>query len=390
MKLWILVLCLLSLLSHGALCEDVDPVDEAFVKAFRQYDTVGGIVVVARHGEIVYSYDYGYANRTDKVTVSPDTYFRIASASKLVSGIHVMQLVEEGKLDLDEDISKYFGYTIRNSRYSKVPITLRMLMSHTSSISASGGYANKPSATVQELLSLKNRRTANYYDFKPGKKYKYSNFGAGLLGSLVEIATDTNLQDSIDAYLFDPLGIDGAYSPILLDDPSQIAWQYNSEGKLKASASFLLDTQWDIEVDPERHYRSVPGSLWLKGEDLCRLGILLCQDGELDGQQLLQPETVQAMRASQKGQPGITVDSPYGLCVYRTDTLLKDRYVYGHQGMSEGLVSGVFFEPESQFVVAVITNGSDSRQNNRLTLINRKMFALAWEHFGEPADLSWE
>ena len=52
MKLWILVLCLLSLLSHGALCEDVDPVDEAFVKAFRQYDTVGGIVVVARHGEI--------------------------------------------------------------------------------------------------------------------------------------------------------------------------------------------------------------------------------------------------------------------------------------------------------------------------------------------------
>ena len=80
---------------------------------------------------------------------------------------------------------------------------------------------------------------------------------------------------------------------------------------------------------------------------------------------------------------GVKEDSPYGLCVYRQTLLLKDRTVYGHQGMSNGMTSVLLFEPESQFVVAILTNGCDTRQDHRLCIIHRKLFAKAWEIFGE-------
>lgn len=380
------LLCLLvalMLLPLPALCEDTAELDETFGALFKRYKTVGGVIVVAKGGEILYQRNYGYAHRTGKELVSDETYFRVASVSKLVSAIHVMQLVEQGKLDLDKDISAYFGYTIRNPRYSKVPITLRHLMSHTSSISSTGGYANNSRATVKQMLALENRRKSNYDNFKPGTKYTYSNLGAGLMGSLVEIVTGKNLNDSITADLFGPLGIDAAYSPTLLGDPEKIVYCYNESGRVQVGRKGSLEQEWDPSVNPESHFRLVPGQVWIRGRDLCRLGMLLCNGGTLDGVTILQPETVAAMLESQQGKGGVKEDSPYGLCVYRKTMLLKDRTVYGHQGMSNGMTSVLLFEPESQFVVAILTNGCDTRQDHRLCIIHRKLFAKAWEIFGE-------
>lgn len=383
MKRVLCLLLVLLLLPLAALAEEPNEIDAAFDKVFSRYKTTGGVVVVAREGEIVYQRSYGYAHKKSGELVTDDTYFRIASVSKLVSAIHVMQLVEQGLLDLDADISDYFGYPIRNLKYPDIPITLRQLMTHTSSISSTGGYAYTPDAAVKEMLSLEARRKNNYLPQKPGSKYSYSNFGAGLMGSLVELVTGKNLNDSITENLFAPLGVDAAYSPQLLQYPEKITYQYNDAGKVATSRETLLAREWDPSVDPEHHYRSVPGRVFIRGYDLCRLGMVLCEGGVLDGHFFLQPETIAAMQEYQKGKPGITGHSPYGLCVYLESKLLKNRTVYGHQGMSEGLVAGLFYEPESKFTIAIITNGSDSRQDHRITLINRRLFGLAWELFGE-------
>ena len=296
-----------------------------------------------------------------------------------------MQLVEQGLLDLDADISDYFGYVIRNPYYKKVPITLRQLMSHTSSINAGGGYANDENGYVWKMLSLERSRTANYYKQEPGSKYVYSNFGAGLMGSLIEIVTGKNLNVSVTNGLFDPLGIDAAYNVNLLDAPEKIANLYSEEGALKTSRETYLGRKWDPNVDPEYHFKDTAGRLWLRGEDLCRLGILLCQGGTLDGVIILEPQTVAAMMESQMGKSGITCDSKYGLCIYRKSELLKERIVYGHQGMSEGVVAALFFEPESQLVYSLITNGCNDVMSNYMAAINRKLFAKVWEVFGDPA-----
>lgn len=359
--------------------------DEEFAAIFKAYRTTGAVLTIAKDGEIVYQYNYGYADKKAGEPIVDDTYFRLASVTKMITAIHVMQLVEKGQLALDTDISEYFGYTIRNPRYRNDPITLRQLMSHTSSINAGGGYANDTEGYVWKMLSLERRCTANYYEHKPGSKYVYSNFGAGLMGSLIELATGKNFGQSVKENLFDPLGIDAAYNVNLLEAPEKITNLYSETGGLSSSRNSYYKRVWDDSVDPEYHFRSTAGGLWMRGEDLCRLGIMLCQGGTLEGVNILQPDTVYEMLSSQMGKPGVTCDSKYGLCVYRRSELLKDRIVYGHQGMSEGVVAGLFFDPESQLVYSVITNGSDSRMSNYMASINRKLFALAWEKFGDPA-----
>ena len=98
---------------------------------------------------------------------------------------------------------------------------------------------------------------------------------------------------------------------------------------------------------------------------------------------MLQENTVQQMMADQKGQGYVTVSSPYGLCVSREDSLLEDRMVYGHQGMSDGVLCNLYWEPESQLVFALMTNGSKNNMNDHVAVLARRLFGLVWEEFGE-------
>ena len=111
--------------AFGAGTKDVDTQLHTIMRNFK---TSGAAVVVAKDGEIVYEYYYGYADKKSKKPITDSTYFRLASVTKLVTAIRTMQLVEQGALDLDRDISAYLGYDIRNPYHRKTPITLRMLM----------------------------------------------------------------------------------------------------------------------------------------------------------------------------------------------------------------------------------------------------------------------
>ena len=119
----------------------------------QNFKTSGAAVVVAKDGEIVYEYYYGYADKKAKEPITESTYFRLASVTKLVSAIRTMQLVEQGTLDLDQDISAYLGYDIRNPYHRKTPITLRMLMTHTSSLNPYGGYFDE-TRTLSSLIAF--------------------------------------------------------------------------------------------------------------------------------------------------------------------------------------------------------------------------------------------
>lgn len=369
------------MLLSSAVAEE-ETLDDRLAKIFKYQKTTGAVLYVAKDGEIVYEYCYGYADKKSKELVSPDTYFRTASVTKLISGIHVMQLVEQGKLELDASIGDYLGYEVKNLYYPSVPVTLRHLMSHTCSLSPHGGYC-VTSRPLQEIIDASLKRRGNWFEYEPGSKYVYSNFGAGIMGSLVEIVTGKNINDSMQEMLFQPLGIDAALHATLLEHPELICSQYTAEGKTKRSRSTVLSEEWDASVNPEMHYRITVGSLWIRGRDLCRLGIMMCQNGMLEGRQVLQESTVQAMMADQKGQGYVTISSPYGLCVNRVEGLLEDRMIYGHQGMSNGVLCNLYWEPESQLVFALITNGSKNNMNDHIAVLSRRVFAKVWEEFGE-------
>ena len=389
MKRVLALLLLLSLLVPHALAGEAgtitlpeDPgLDEAISDTFSHFRTTGAVLVVAKAGKIVYHLDYGYACKQDRAPVTPVTYFRVASVTKLVSAIRVMQLVEAGLLDLDAPIGDYLGFEVLNTKNKREPITLRHLMTHTSAISDSGGFSSNLS--LDKFLDASLRHNGNWNKRAPGSKYQYSNFGAGLMGSLMEAVIGLNVNDTMRESVFGPLGIDAAYHISLLGNPDNAAYIYYTDGKLKKSPAGYLKESWDPSVNPNRHYGLTYGSLWIRGDDLCRLGIMLCEGGAVDGVRLLEPESIDEMTASQKGRGAVTVDSPYGLCVHRVSTLLDDRMIYGHQGRSDGVLCNLYFEPQSHLVFALITNGSSTKQSNYVANLTRAVFEQVWAVWGE-------
>ena len=378
----VLVLCF-SMIPNAFALDENPELDEALGKIFKNHKTVGAVLVVAKGDEIVYQRNYGYAYLLKHDLVNDDTYFRIASVSKMLSAIRVMQLVEEDVLDLDEDISTYLGYDVRNPYYPKSRLTLRDLMSHTSSLSVNGGYSSIRNP-LRKLISTDRKQTGNFHDEAPGSVYRYSNFGAGIMGSLIEAVTDTNVNDDIYEHVFEPIGVDAAFHPALLKNPDNVTYIYEKGGeKLVSSRKALLDAKWDPSVNPEMHFRLTVGSIWITGRDLCRIGMLLRDGGELDGVRLLEEETVEEMMSSQKGKGNVVIDSPYGLCVNRIDNLLDDRMIYGHQGMSGDIVSNLYWDPESSLVFALITNGSNNKLDDHICGISRKLFAEIWRVYGD-------
>lgn len=366
--LLVLLMCPLSALADHA------DLDARLATIFPRYHTTGAVVVVARGNEIVYHYDYGWADKKEKKPVTAQTYFKTASVSKMISAIRVMQLVEAGQLSLDEPIESYLGYAVAHPSCPDTPVTLRMLMSHTSAISSS--YSS--GKTLQKLLNRKH-----WESYRPGSRYKYSNLGAGIMGTLMETVTGQDVNTCVDAGVFQPLGIDAAYRTWLLDEPEQASLRYDAEGKLARARSFYPNEPYDPAAGAEAHYDLVIGDVWIRGDDLCRLGMMLCQGGTLNGVTILQPETVEEMTSSQQGKGGITADSPYALCVHRVDSLLEDRMIYGHQGQSDGIVCNLYWDKESGFVFAMITNGCSSRMDNYICKVSRNAFAACWDVFGE-------
>lgn len=375
----LVLLLLCCLLIPAALAEENPELDAALENAFRRNKTIGAAVVIAKDGEIVYQYQYGYMTKKTKEPVTADTYFKIASVSKMVSGIYMMRLVEQGVLDLDTDISQYLGYQVRNPYYKKIPVTLRNLMTHTSSLSTKGGFS-KLSSTLSSMISTKGKRS-NWYKEKPGSTYRYSNFGAGIMGSIIESVTGRHLNDAVRADYFALMGVDAAYTPRYLEHPENVPTIYSEKKTVYMSPRASLEEKWDEEPDPDMHFRLTVGAVWIKPTDLCRIGMMLCDGGTVDGITVLQPETVAEMMSEQKGKGNITANTPYGLCVHREKTLVPDRIIYGHQGISHGYLCNVYFDPQTRFVFVLCTNGSTNTLNDHVTNLSRKTFGLAWEAY---------
>lgn len=378
-----LALLLVLLLPFAALADEAT-LTEDLRKALKGARTTGATIVIARDGEIVYTLHYGNAQKKPKEPVTDEHYFRTASVTKMISGIHIMQLVEQGLLALDTPIGDYLGYPVYNVKVSgKKPVTLRHLMSHTSSLSPNGGYT-KVTNPLSKLLDARKHPKGSWYKRQPGEEYDYSNFGAGIMGSLMEQVTGKTINQSVTDDLFAPLQMDAAYSPNLVGDPQKIVSQYTASGGIAVlRVRTLKDDQYDGTVNPDKHYRTTVGSVWMHARDLCRIGMMMAGRGELDGVRVLEEETVLAMEESQQGKPGIDCESPYGLTVYRAEDLLEDRLVYGHQGIGSGMTCNLYYEPQSRFVFVLMNNGANTRQDHGIVKLARKTFALAWAEFGE-------
>ena len=381
-RLTALLLSLLMLTPVFSLAEEADETDSYVDRAFKEAKTVGGSLIIIKGEDIVYARDWGWRDLRAKAPVDENTYFRTASLTKMITGIGLMTMVDEGLLGLDDNISGYFGYPIANGYYPKVPMTLRQLMSHTSSLLETGGYSNLNNK-VGDMLAASRDRRSNFKKARPGSSYLYSNFGAGLTGSIMEAVSGLTIDDYMKSAVFEPLGIDASYSASRLSSPQDVSNQY-LDGKLNRAASGALSKAYDPLPDPENHYRITVGDAWMRSRDMAKLLILLCGDGSYGDVQILSPDSVLEMRLEQMDLgKSVTDPSPYGLFVEHNDTFLDGIMVYGHQGMSDGAILNCYYEPQSGFGMVLFSNGGSKIRQNRVGALARKFFGYFYEIYGQ-------
>ena len=352
---------------------------------FRKRKTVGGMVLAAKDGEIVYSRCFGYADKRAEEDVTPETYFKLASVSKLVTAAAAMRLVDEGKLDLDENLGHILGnpsYEAASPRYPETGITCRMLMSHTAAIRDDATVFQKNMKLSEVLNPKQNKKKMGFLKARPGEAYKYSNVGAGIIGCVIEAVTGKRLTAAATELLFDPLGIEAAYDPSLLTHPERIVTTYKANGGPHITRSYRLKQPYRAEPDAERDYKESYAGLWIRGEDLCKIGIMLCDLGKYAGERILSEESVREMLSSQRGKGNITVDSPYGLNVERVRNLKDGKLIYGHQGLANGVLCSLYFDPETRFVFALVTNGCNvNEKDDRICRLSRDLFGYLWDEY---------
>jgi len=185
---------------------------ETFVKEQIVLDKVPGLSVGFMKGDFIWTKGFGYSDLENKVPAKPESSYRLASITKTITAIAVLQLVEAGKIDLDAEVQTYVPYFPKK----KWPVTVRLLLGHL------GGISHYKNHDVEGHIKVhKNTKEALaiFQDFElvaePGTKYNYSSYGFNLLGAIIEEASGQPYGDYIKMHIFEPLGMDNSR----LDDP---------------------------------------------------------------------------------------------------------------------------------------------------------------------------
>jgi len=186
---------------------DVDAWLDGFMPyAIESGDIAGAVVVVVKDGQVLTERGFGYSDVAKRTPVDPvSTLFRTGSVSKLTTWTAAMQMVEQGKLDLDADVNKYLDFKI--PPYDGKPVTLRNLMTHTAGFEESVRHliGDDPAAAIPLEQYVKENLPPRIYE--PGKVPAYSNYGASLAGYLVQRVSGIPFDDYVEQKIFQPLGM---------------------------------------------------------------------------------------------------------------------------------------------------------------------------------------
>jgi CubicO group peptidase (beta-lactamase class C family) len=267
--------------------EDFETFLDALIPSQLQNRNIAGAVVsVVKDGQVLFQKGYGYADVEAKKPVLPDqTLFRPGSISKLFTATAVMQLVEQGKLDLDRDVNEYLDFAIPKT-YPE-PVTLRRLLTHTAGFEET--LKNLFVARESDLKALRNylvnQMPARIYP--PGKVPSYSNYGFSLAGYIVERVSGEKFERYIDNHILKPLKMNSSTFDQPL--PAPLAPQM-SKGYREASKK---------PRDFELVQAAPAGALSTTAADMTRFMLAFLQNGTLDGVSILKPETVQQMQTRQ-------------------------------------------------------------------------------------------
>lgn len=347
------------------------------------------------------------------VDMTVDTRFRIASISKMFTAVAIMQLMDQGKLSLDGDAGKYLGFALRNPDFPDMPITVRMLLSHVSSL-RNGDFYNFPSRYALEEVMLpegkfwdngsRYAKRSDKYDVSPGRFFTYSDLNYVLLAGIIEKVSGERFDLYERDHVLQPMGISGQFNPALFnaDEIKLVAPAYRKlkDGKYDPTLPWLPQyDDYNDQVVPENiiyynnPYKREPpkaddlsgyivgtnpsvfnpaGGLRINTEELTRFIRMMMNGGvSVTGERIISPEAVREMTVPcwVAGRNGVvSLDRKAYACgvtfiapQYGGDRIVEgrdDAWVLGHSGSANGLYSGCWWNPEKNFGFAFAYTGT--------------------------------
>ena len=270
---------------HDLTAQDAQAwLDGLMPTALRTARTPGAVVVIVKDGQVLMEKGYGLADEKRHIPVDPQrTLFRPGSTSKLFTWTAVMQLVEQGKLDLDVDVNKYLDFQV--PPLDGQPITLRQIMTHRT------GFEERikdlvafdiPETPLTEVLS--GNMPARIYP--AGTTSAYSNYATGLAGHMVERVSGMSFNDYIERNVFAPLDMKHSTFRQPLPDALKADMSVGYEESDKPGKGFEV-----VNIPPA-------GSLSATGDDMAHFMIAHLADGRYGSAQILKPETARMMHTT--------------------------------------------------------------------------------------------
>lgn len=327
----------------------------------------------------------GVADRTTGRAATADDPVRIASISKLVVAIGVLRLVEAGRLDLDRDVGTYLGWPLRNPAFADTPITLRLLLSHRSSIADGIDYALPFDVALRDALSDPKAWDG---DHRPGSFFRYANLNFPVIASVMENVTGERFDRLMDRLVIAPLGLHACFNwaacddatvarAVTLYDPAGVALRDEDHGR-RPTCPIVPARDGGCDLSTWRPFFngatfSPQGGLRISMHGLAKVGQMLLADGKVKGKPFLLEASVDLLLAplwTYDGSNGVTGETVAGtICRYglasqtlatkaegcREDLFGDGRPMVGHAGEAYGLRSGLWIDRERGSGVAYFT-----------------------------------
>lgn len=309
----------------------------------QRYQATAVQAAVIDNGQVSGLYRYGWAKLSPRTAVSDDTKFRVASLSKLAVAMVFMALADRGYVSDRTDIGQYLGSSVRNPYFPYDSITAEMIFTHTGSFDDDGFY-------TYNLAGLNTSYSDLYNYYRPDTRYQYSNLAYGLLWCACEKVTGLPFDALAKQYLFDPLGIDAAFSASNIRAQSELGALYGEDGGLSVQAWMNKKPLSQLGTT----LALACGNLGVSAKDYGKLiGVLLNSGKAPDGTQILSQNSVNTICRTHFQVPLYGVG--YGTQI--ETTVLPGKTVLVHTGSAYGMFAAYAFCPAEKKGVMVLTTG---------------------------------
>lgn len=381
-------LLFISIISITACKQSDYSLFDDFIEKYMLENHVPGLAcAIIKEGDVSWAKAYGLADVKKEVPMSTRGTMNVASITKTITATAIMQLWERGEIDLDQDINVYLPEGIRNPNFPAIPITVRQLLTHTSSLVDGSAYHNSyscgdPSISLKEWMLSYFYAEGEFYSVeenfllkKPGEESQYSNVGYGLLGYIVEEITKILFSEYCWVNIFEPLGMNstGFYLSetdlsvhilphfyISEDSKKEILNDYTSffpEEKEFSIGSYVAPCLYSFPNYPD-------GLMRTSVEDLSFFLAACINGGSIDDIAIIQSSTMDKMLSLQ-----IEGNDSQGLCWHKSTF----ESMWGHGGGDPGVKTSMHFSPDTKIGIIIFQN---SGQGNQFSILE-KLYSLA-------------